>query len=358
MKLHIALLAATAATRFLRAADKGGEAGGSDTPKAPEKTDSIAGVPKLKKVGKERVKLANLKTADRYQPRAGVSEEKIADYTQIAVEAKERGEENPFRDPLHVLRTDKGDYILAGFHRLPALKKAKYDDAEAEIYEGDDLAALIHAGSDNAEHGLPYSNKDKKALLLRLLENKEIQALSNNGIAKVAGGVFTGKFVGDHRPADKTPVIRQSVRKSGKKSVTNTKNIGKKTGKKAAKKAAAPTKAALAEKLKDSLTSHIKKILDAQPTEADRARVQKALDDGSLGLSGPDIKQWAAYNKDTTAKITALVESGMKPHRAYALISGGLDPKEVDHLRLLALGNKGKYEFSDKNIEVVVTIKK
>ncbi len=91
----------------------------------------------------------------------GLDEQRVQQYTIII----ENGGE---MEPIIVFQDVSGDHILAdGFHRVEAYRRAGRDAIKARVSKGGYEAAYEYAENANLEHGLAYSNDDKKNILRR-----------------------------------------------------------------------------------------------------------------------------------------------------------------------------------------------
>jgi hypothetical protein len=78
------------------------------------------------------------------------------------------------------------DYRLAdGFHRFLATIKAGFKEITAEIYLGDQRAAILHAVGANAAHGKRRTNDDKRKAVETILKDDEWCKWSDRKIAEV-----------------------------------------------------------------------------------------------------------------------------------------------------------------------------
>ncbi len=91
----------------------------------------------------------------------GLDEERVDQYTIVV----ENGGE---MEPIIVFQDAHGDYLLAdGFHRVAAYRRAGRDMIKARVSKGGYEAAYEFAENANLEHGLAYSNEDKRNILKR-----------------------------------------------------------------------------------------------------------------------------------------------------------------------------------------------
>lgn len=119
---------------------------------------------------------ADIRTDGGTQPRAEISAELVAEYT----EAMSAGAQFP---PV-VIYFDGSDYWLAdGFHRLRALANLGRP-VLADIRQGTRRDAVLFSAGANATHGQRRTNADKRRAVLALLQDDEWQQWSNREIAR------------------------------------------------------------------------------------------------------------------------------------------------------------------------------
>ncbi len=131
-----------------------------------------------------KIKIDKILLDQRIRPRSELVPQAIKAY---AAEMKE-GVEFP---PIVVFDGGDGRLVLAhGFHRYRAALKAGCDEIEAEIKMGDIHAAVLYAAGankDQGEHGVRFSNADKRAAVTMVLRDEEGRKLSSRRIAEIVG---------------------------------------------------------------------------------------------------------------------------------------------------------------------------
>jgi hypothetical protein len=78
-------------------------------------------------------------------------------------------------------------WIGDGFHRCQAAATIGFDSIRAEIHEGGQRAARLHAASANQTHGLRRTAADKRHAVMTLLEDEEWRQWSDREIARHCG---------------------------------------------------------------------------------------------------------------------------------------------------------------------------
>ena len=84
-----------------------------------------------------------------------------------------------------LLDTESYDkYLIAGFHRLEAMKKNGYDEIRVMKYDGRRLDGLILAAGENADRSQPRTHADIKKSIETCLADPELRQWSNSQIAR------------------------------------------------------------------------------------------------------------------------------------------------------------------------------
>lgn len=181
---------------------------------------------------KEAISLDSIRTDGGTQARAGLNEDKVAEYQQMIEEVKANIHPGwPFKDAIELFY-DGSDYWLAdGFHRIEACRRAVWLwRIKANIHQGTRRDAVLFACGANADHGLPRSADDKRRAVETLLRDPEWGAWSDREIArrckvshpfvaKVRSEIDTGNVSSMNERVFVHP-------KTGKETTMNTGNIG------------------------------------------------------------------------------------------------------------------------------------
>lgn len=148
------------------------------------------------------------------QMREKINQNTVNDYADVMND----GNELP---PLLVFRTTAADgtdsnYLVEGFHRIIAHEKLGHKVVPVEIRPGTLRDAILHAIGDNATHGLPRTNADKRKAVSTMLCDAEWSQLSDSEIARRA--LVSQPFVGNMRkefapPAPIAPVASPAADK-------------------------------------------------------------------------------------------------------------------------------------------------
>lgn len=114
------------------------------------------------------------------QARAGTDRETVAEYVEALRESDSTW---PF-PPVTVYYDGDAYWLADGFHRITAARQFGRFVCEADIRQGTQRDAILHAAGANADHGLRRTAEDKKRAVLRLLEDAEWGRWSDREIAR------------------------------------------------------------------------------------------------------------------------------------------------------------------------------
>ena len=164
------------------------------------------------------IKLVDITIDNDVQPRVSLNQHVVDDYR----ERIKAGDEFP---PVVIIDDGKNKWLSDGFHRFRANKDLKRPTIKAEVRKGSKRDAILEAIHANANHGLRFSNGDKRKVVKRLLKDAEWKKLTNRKLAEMSG---TSEYLvrtlideeGEKRPDKKTVI------KDGKEQEMDTSNIG------------------------------------------------------------------------------------------------------------------------------------
>ena len=141
----------------------------------------------------ELVEIAKLVLSDDLFARERLDEETIAEYSEAMQEDDQRF------PAIRVIRLPGGGplWVVDGWHRVEAAKRAKFSKMRASIREGKWANAVLAAVGSNTRHGLRRSNADKRRVVEMLLELPEWAEASDREVARRCG--VSHPFVADVR---------------------------------------------------------------------------------------------------------------------------------------------------------------
>lgn len=131
----------------------------------------------MQKPKRARLTLAQINPHYDLQPRMAIDQSVVEEYR----EAIERGDQMP---PVTVFFDRVYYYLVDGFHRLDATKRAGRSEIDAEVIDGDFRAAKLYSLGVNTSHGLKRSSADKRKACLEMLSDAEWAAWADNAIAR------------------------------------------------------------------------------------------------------------------------------------------------------------------------------
>jgi hypothetical protein len=162
------------------------------------------------------------------QPREQLDQAVIVEYA----EAKKRGDVFP---PVDVFFDDEWMWLAGGFHRYFSDKLLGLNETLANVHYGTQRDAVLFSLHENATHGLPRSNADKRRAVLTMLHDPDWSKWSDNMIAakvKVSQPFVSSlrrelesqNVLSDGDDAPPTPVTKRRGRDG---LMRETKNIGR-----------------------------------------------------------------------------------------------------------------------------------
>jgi ParB-like chromosome segregation protein Spo0J len=125
------------------------------------------------------MKLTEIKVESSLQGRCKLNQEVVDEYSEVLRE----GGKLP---AIKVFRIGSSYYLVDGWHRYFAHKKAGLADIEVEIIDGTMRDATLYAVGANDDHGLRRTNDDKRKAVMMLLDDMEWSEWSDREIAKAA----------------------------------------------------------------------------------------------------------------------------------------------------------------------------
>ncbi len=144
---------------------------------------------------------------------------------QTYVEHMENGTVFP---PIQIVSDGDTLWLVDGQHRIEAAKKVNSEKIEANVTHGDRWDALEMSAANNAEHGKPRTNEDKRQKVLMLLEGERWKGWSNVVIARQCkvSDEFVRKIRNLTSNVGGEKTERTYVTKHGTLATMNTANLG------------------------------------------------------------------------------------------------------------------------------------
>lgn len=155
----------------------------------------------------ERVEIHHIRVDGGTQPRAGINQEKVAEYSELMGAGIEM-------DPVLVYFDGAAYWLVDGFHRLAARVLAGFTWVMCEVRQGTQVDAQWASYGVNARHGLPRTNEDKRRAVLAAFEHPKSAGISDRALAAHCGvsdhfvGVLRKEFPRCDRIAPETRVGR------------------------------------------------------------------------------------------------------------------------------------------------------
>lgn len=129
---------------------------------------------------KTYIELDRLVLDPRAQPRLHMDLDTVTEYA----ERMQADDEFP---PVVVFDDDHVLWVVDGFHRVEAAKRAELKRMLCELHKGDFQDAVWYSLGANKQHGLPRTNEDKRAAVLKALQDELHGRQSSRAIALHVG---------------------------------------------------------------------------------------------------------------------------------------------------------------------------
>ena len=128
----------------------------------------------------EHLDISLIRTDGGTQPRAGVNEDVLEEYTK----AMTLGVLFP---PITVFYDGESYWLADGYHRLEAAKKTGTSVIAVDFQQGTRRDAVLYSVGANAAHGLRRTNADKRRAVVTLLRDEEWSRWTNRRLAATCG---------------------------------------------------------------------------------------------------------------------------------------------------------------------------
>jgi len=162
--------------------------------------------------------ISNITLNKQTQSRVAISQDTVAEYAEDMI----AGQTFP---PITVFFDGIENYLVDGYHRYFAYKKAGIDSVEVNVLNGTLRDAVLYAVGVNDDHGLRRSNEDKRKAVLTLFDDMEWAEWTDAIIAKKCK--VSATFVGRIRKSlDLERTEKKYVNKHGQEKTINVGNLG------------------------------------------------------------------------------------------------------------------------------------
>lgn len=154
------------------------------------------------------------------QSRVAICQDTVAEYAEAMLDGQAFPKITVFFDGIH-------HYLVDGYHRYFAYKKAGVTEVSAEIINGTLRDAVLYAAGVNNSHGLRRTNEDKRKAVMTLLDDLEWCDWADTAIAKACN--VSSMTVGRIRKSlNLEQTEKKYLNKQGKEVTVNTENLGRK----------------------------------------------------------------------------------------------------------------------------------
>jgi ParB-like chromosome segregation protein Spo0J len=238
------------------------------------------------------MKLTEITVDSSLQGRYKLNQEVIDEYSETIRE----GGKLP---AIKVFRIGSRHYLVDGWHRYFAHKKAGLADIEVDVIDGDMREATLYAIGANDNHGLRRNNDDKRKAIMMLLDDVEWSEWNDSEIAKAAR--VSRMTVSRIKSAlglkkDEVKIIRD-----GKEIKLNTANIGSKNEQKFLGVQPDPQ-----ESYQDEINAEMEAIVEENEVLTRRLAVASMeASDEEKRLAEDQLTQMAAEIKTLTATLNS-----------------------------------------------------
>lgn len=123
------------------------------------------------------IELKDIRLDGGTQPRVDVNQDVVNDYADLLLEGVQMPKMEVFFDGISY-------WLVDGFHRYFAHKKAAITRAECLVHNGTLRDAVLYSLGANEKHGLRRSNEDKRKAVMIMLDDLEWSDWSDHVIAK------------------------------------------------------------------------------------------------------------------------------------------------------------------------------
>lgn len=163
--------------------------------------------------------LSKLALRPETQSRAAIDQDTVQNYCDSMLD----GEEFP---PIIVFFDGLEYYVVDGYHRCYASKKAGIKDVAAKVMSGSLRDAILYSTGVNPDHGLPRNRDDKRKIVMKFLDDFEWSEWTDAAIARKCH--ISAMTIGRIRKSlNLEQDERKYINKNGKETTIKTESIGK-----------------------------------------------------------------------------------------------------------------------------------
>jgi ParB-like chromosome segregation protein Spo0J len=238
------------------------------------------------------MKLTEITVDSSLQGRSKLNQEVIDEYSETIRE----GGKLP---AIKVFRIGSSYYLVDGWHRYFAHKKAGLADIEVDVIDGNMREATLYAIGANDNHGLRRNNEDKRKAVMMLLDDVEWSEWNDSEIAKAARvSRMTVSRIKSSLGIKKDEV---KIIRDGKEIKLNTANIGSKNEKKFL-----GVQPIQEENFENEITAEMEAIVEENETLTRRLAVAAMeASDEEKRMAEDQLAQMAAEIKTLTATLNS-----------------------------------------------------
>ena len=212
--------------------------------------------------------------------------------------------------PIEIFDDGVSKWLVDGFHRLFAHKRADYKEIEVNVHQGTLRDAQFYALGVNDKHGLQRTNADKRKAVMIALNDLEWQDLSDIKLGKICN--VSPTFVAKCKKEAKIerPVEKTYTTKHGTEAKMDTSKIGKPKPEKPAKPKVEPAPVTELAPLEKYISTEGDQLNELSHVNAELHAENLKLQDKMTVLSG-DEEAINAQFETLRSQITGL-EAEMK----------------------------------------------
>ena len=154
------------------------------------------------------------------QSRMAISQETVVEYADAMLDGVTFPNITVFFDGIH-------HYLVDGYHRYFAYKKAGITEVDADIISGTLRDAVLYAVGVNNEHGLRRTSDDKRKAVMTLLDDLEWCEWTDTTIANACkvSSMTVGRI---RKSLNLEQTEKKFINKKGEERTVKTENLGRK----------------------------------------------------------------------------------------------------------------------------------